>query len=29
MKDWLLEGHLAHHVGDPVDGLDLRALYAL
>ncbi len=28
LKDWLPEGHLAHHVSDLVDGLDLRALYA-
>ena len=28
MRDWLPEGHLAHHVGDLVDGLDLTAFYA-
>ncbi len=28
LKDWLPEGHLAHHVSDLVDGLDLSALYA-
>ena len=27
-RDWLPEGHFAHHVGDLVDGLDLMALYA-
>ena len=28
LRDWLPEGHLAHHVSDLVDGLDLTALYA-
>ena len=28
MRDWLPEGHLAHHVGDLVDGLDLSVFYA-
>ena len=28
VRDWLSEGHFAHHVGDLVDGLDLTALYA-
>ena len=28
MRDWLSEGHLAHHVSDLVDGLDLTAFYA-
>ena len=28
MRDWLPEGHLAHYVGDLVEGLDLSALYA-
>ena len=28
MRDWLPAGHLAHHVGDLVDGLDLVAFYA-
>ncbi len=28
MRDWLPEGHLAHHVGDLVDGLDMTAFYA-
>ena len=28
MRDWLSEGHLAHHVGDLVDGLDLSVFYA-
>ena len=28
MKDWLPEGHLAHHVGDLVESLDLSAFYA-
>ena len=27
LRDWLPEGHLAHHVGDLVDGLDLTAFY--
>ena len=25
VRDWLPEGHFAHHVSDLVDGLDLRA----
>ena len=24
VRDWLPEGHFAHHVSDLVDGLDLR-----
>ena len=28
VRDWLAEGHFAHHVSDLVDGLDLRAFYA-
>lgn len=28
LRDWLSEGHLAHHVSDLVDGLDLSAFYA-
>ena len=28
LRDWLPEGHLAHHVGDLVDGLDLTVFYA-
>lgn len=28
LGEWLPEGHLAHHVDDIVDGLDLGALYA-
>ena len=28
MRDWLPEGHFAHHVSDLVDGLDLTAYYA-
>ena len=28
MRDWLPEGHLAHHVSDLVDGLDMTAFYA-
>ncbi len=28
MRDWLPEGHLAHHVSDLVEGLDLTAFYA-
>ena len=28
VRDWLPEGHFAHHVSDLVDGLDLRAFYA-
>ena len=28
VRDWLPEGHFAHHVGDLVDGLDLTAFYA-
>ena len=27
LRDWLPEGHLAHHVSDLVDGLDLTAFY--
>ena len=27
LRDWLPEGHLAHHVSDLVDGLDLAAFY--
>ena len=27
-RDWLPEGHFAHHVSDLVDGLDLTAFYA-
>ena len=27
VREWLPEGHLAHHVGDLVDGLDLTAFY--
>ena len=27
-REWLPEGHLAHHMSDLVDGLDLSALYA-
>ena len=27
MREWLPEGHLAHHVSDLVDGLDLTAFY--
>ena len=26
LRDWLSEGHLAHHISDLVDGLDLTAL---
>ena len=29
VREWLPEGHLAHHVSDVVDGLDLTAFYAL
>ena len=29
VREWLREGHLAHHVSDLVDGLDLTAFYAL
>ena len=29
VREWLPEGHLAHHVSDLVDGLDLTAFYAL
>ena len=28
VREWLPEGHLAHHVSDLVDGLDLTAFYA-
>ena len=28
LRGWLPEGHLAHHVGDIADGLDLGAFYA-
>ena len=28
LRDWLSAGHLVHHVGDLVDGLDLTAFYA-
>ena len=28
LRDWLPAGHLAHHVSDLVDGLDLRPFYA-
>ncbi len=28
MRDWLPKGHLAHHVGDLVDGLDLSVFCA-
>ena len=28
LREWLPEGHLAHHVSDLVDGLDLTAFYA-
>ncbi len=28
LRDWLSEGHLAHHISDLVDGLDLTAFYA-
>ncbi len=28
LQDWLPEGHLAHHVSDLVDGMDLGVLYA-
>ena len=27
VRAWLAEGHLAHHVSDLVDGLDLTAFY--
>ena len=27
LREWLPEGHLAHHVSDLVDGLDLTAFY--
>ena len=27
VRDWLPEGHLAHHVSDLVDGLDLAMFY--
>ena len=29
VREWLPEGHLAHHASDLVDGLDLTAFYAL
>ena len=29
IRDWLPEGHLAHHVSDLVDGLDLTAFTRL
>ena len=28
VREWLAEGHLAHHVSDLVDGLDLTVFYA-
>ena len=28
LRDWLPDGHLAHHVSDLVDGMDLAAFYA-
>ena len=28
VREWLPEGHMAHHVSDLVDGLDLTAFYA-
>ena len=28
LREWLPEGHLAHHISDLVDGLDLTAFYA-
>ena len=28
LREWVPEGHLAHHVSDPVDALDLGAFYA-
>ena len=28
VREWLPEGHFAHHVSDLVDGLDLTAFYA-
>ena len=28
VREWLPEGHLAHHVSDLVDGLDLTAFFA-
>ena len=28
VREWLPSGHLAHHVSDPVDALDLSAFYA-
>ena len=28
VREWLSEGHFAHHVSDLVDGLDLTAFYA-
>ena len=28
MQEWLPEGHLAHFIGDAVDGLDLSAFHS-
>ena len=28
LREWLAPGHLAHHVSDVVDALDLNAFYA-
>ena len=28
VREWVPEGHLAHHVSDLVEGLDLQAFYA-
>ena len=28
LREWVPEGHLAHHVSDLVDALDLGAFYA-
>ena len=28
-REWVVEGHLAHHVSDLVDALDLSAFHAL
>ena len=28
LRDWVAQGHLAHHVSDLVDSLDLSAFYA-
>ena len=28
LREWVLEGHLAHHVSDLVDALDLSPFYA-